>query len=226
MLRHVDTELKELKDSILAMGGMVEKALGAATQALTQRDPKLFDEVFVLEQKINQQHLKIDEDCLALLATQSPLAADLRLVLAVVKINTDLERMGDQAVNIAKNGQRYIASPAIKPLIDLPKMAALVQAMVRNALDAFVRVDVPLAQHVLSSDDEVDQFKNQIFRELIGLMEQNPKIIEQALTLILIARNLERLGDHATNIAEDVIFAVTGKDVRHQGPWQTKTAES
>lgn len=220
MVRQFELELKHLKDSILGMGGLVEKALEEAIGALIQRDAKRFENVFELEKKINQQHLNVDEECLTLLARQSPLAADLRLVLAVVKINTDLERMGDQAVNIAKNGQRYVADGPIKPLIDLPKMAQAVQRMVRKALDAFVQTDVAMAEQVLSSDDEVDQFKHLIFRELIGMMEQNTKIIEQALTLILIARNLERLGDHATNIAEDVIFAVTGKDVRHQGPWQ------
>jgi phosphate transport system protein len=229
MVRHFDAELKHLKDSILTMGGMVEKALESATQALIHRDAKLFEEVFELERKINRQHVAVDEECLTMLARQSPLAADLRLVLAVVKINTDLERMGDQAVNIAKNGQRYIAEAPIKPLIDLPKMAAAVQAMVRKALDAFVRTDTALAHQVLSSDDEVDNFKHLIFRELIKLMREQPKIIEQALTLILIARNLERLGDHATNIAEDVIFAVTGKDIRHQGggpAWTPQTPQS
>lgn len=225
MVRHFDAELKHLKDSILTMGGMVEKALESATQALIQRDAALFDEVFALERKINQQHVAVDEECLTMLARQSPLAADLRLVLAVVKINTDLERMGDQAVNIAKNGQRYIAEPPLKPLIDLPKMAAAVQAMVRKALDAFVRTDTALAHHVLSSDDEVDNFKHLIFKELTKLMRERPAVIEQALTLILIARNLERLGDHATNIAEDVIFAVTGKDIRHQGGGPTWTPQ-
>jgi phosphate transport system protein len=151
------------------------------------------------------------------LARQSPLAADLRLVVAVIKINTDLERMGDQAVNIAYNGQRYLEEPALKPLIDLPRMAQIVREMVRQALDAFVRQDLVLARQVLDRDDAVDNLKDQIFRELLTYMISDPKTIQRALNLILIARNLERLGDHATNIAEDVIYAISGRDVRHGG---------
>lgn len=215
MERHVDSELRELKQRILAMGGLVEKAIEESTQALLQRDPSRFERVYEMEKEINQHHIKVDEHCLQILARQSPLAADLRLVVAVIKINTDLERMGDQAVNISHNGARYIAEPPLKPLIDLPRMAEQVKVMVRDSLDAFVRGDLELARKVLELDDNVDALKNQIFRELITYMIGDPKAIERALNLILIARNLERLGDHATNIAEDVIFTITGKDIRH-----------
>lgn len=215
MLRHVDIELRSLKEKILAMGGCVESAIEEATQALIEREPKRFSRVHELEKQINQAHIAVDEACLDLLARQSPLAADLRLVVAIIKINTDLERMGDQAVNISHNGERYLAEPPLKPLIDLPRMAEKVRVMVREALDAFVRGDATLAQKVLDVDDDVDALKDQIFRELITYMISDPKAIQRALNLILIARNLERLGDHATNIAEDVIFATTGRDIRH-----------
>lgn len=217
MHRHFDIELKNLKEQILAMGGHVELAVEAATQALIQRKPELLKQVYELEDKINLEHKQVDEACVQLLARQSPLAADLRLVVAVLKISTDLERMGDQAVNISHNTREYLEGPAVKDLIDLPRMAADVRSMVRESLDAFVKQDRELAQKVLFKDDAVDEMKNKIFKDLIELMKKNSAVIEQSLDLILIARNLERLGDHATNIAEDVIFAVTGDDVRHGG---------
>jgi phosphate transport system protein len=215
MERHFDIELKNLKEQILAMGGCVERAIEEATQALIERKPERFDRVYELEKTINQSHIQVDEAALKLLARQSPLAADLRLVVAVIKINTDLERMGDQAVNISQTATRYLKEPPLKPLIDIPRMAQEVRTMVREALDAFVRHDVKLAREVLNRDDSVDALKNQIFRELITYMVSDPRAIERAIQLILIARNLERIGDHATNIGEDVIFAITGEDVRH-----------
>jgi len=217
MDRQVDSELQKIENLILKMGNYVEQAVHEATRALIQREPERFNKVQELENQINQAHIEIDETCLHVLATQSPLASDLRLVVAAIKINTDLERMGDQAVNISHNGKRYLDEPPLKPLIDIPRMAEEVRFMVREALDAFVRRDASLAQDVLSRDDSVDALKNQIFRELVTYMASDPATIERALNLILIARNLERLGDHATNIAEDVIFAVTGQDVRHGG---------
>jgi phosphate transport system protein len=217
MHRHFETELKDLKEQILAMGGHVERAVEAATQALMQRKPELFKQVHELEAKINREHMEVDESCLELLARQSPLAADLRLVIAILKISTDLERMGDQAVNISYNAKDYLEGEPVKDLVDIPKMAKEVQAMVRDALDAFVRQDRQLAEGVLIKDDTVDALKDKVFHELIGYMGTHPTNVERALDLILIARNLERLGDHATNIAEDVIFAVSGDDIRHGG---------
>ncbi len=215
MQRHFEQELKNLKEQILEMGSHVEEAVEVATQALIQRQPQMFKRVHDLESKINREHIEVDESCLQLLARQSPLAADLRLVIAVLKISTDLERMGDQAVNIAYNAKDYMESDPIKELVDIPKMAAEVRAMVRDALDAFVRQDGALAKEVLKKDDVVDALKDKVFQDLIQFMTLNPTRVEQALDLILIARNLERLGDHATNIAEDVIFAATGQDIRH-----------
>lgn len=219
MERHFDTELQELKKLILAMGAGVEKAIEEATQALIAREPERFDRVEEIERTINESHVRVDEQCFKLLATQAPLARDLRLILAIVKINTDLERMGDQAINIAHNGRRYLSEPSLKPLIDIPRMAEEVRFMTREALDALFKQDAAMARDVLKRDDSVDALKNQVFRELITHMIGSPKSIEQGLNLILIARNLERIGDHATNIAEDVIFVATGEDIRHGGKY-------
>lgn len=221
MQRHFEHELKNLKDQILAMGGHVELAVEAATQALIQRQTESLKRVHELEAKINREHMEVDEACLQLLARQSPLAADLRLVIAILKISTDLERMGDQAVNIAYNTKDYLECEPVKDLIDIPVMATEVRAMVRDALDAFVNRDHDLAQKVLMMDDKVDALKDKVFHDLIQRIQAKPEIANQALDLILIARNLERLGDHATNIAEDVIFAVTGDDIRHGGKSKT-----
>lgn len=215
MERKFESELKDLKNKILAMGGYVEQALDKATQALLERNPKKLEEVHQIERKINQAHIQIDSLCLEILARLSPVAADLRLILAIIKINTDLERMGDQAVNISYNAEHYLADRSIAVALNLPEMATLVKTMVRESLDAFMRADTQLAQKVLESDDEVDQFKNRVFSQLVPYMKDNSSNIEAALDMILIARNLERMGDHATNIAEDVIFACTGEDVRH-----------
>jgi phosphate transport system protein len=207
--------MRQLKERILAMGGKVERAIECATQGLIERRPERFDEVFAVETEINRDHMAIDEACVQLLARQSPLASSLRLVVAVIKINTDLERMGDQAVNISHNSRRYIAEPPLKPLVDIPKMATEVRTMVRESLDSFVKGDVPLARQVLSRDDEVDRLKAEVLTELTGLMEKDSRAVQRAINLILIAQNLERLGDHATNIAENVIFVMTGEDIRH-----------
>lgn len=217
MDRSIDSGMSKLKNKLLLMGGYVEKAIEEATVGLVEGKADRFSKVHDHEKIVNQLHKEVDEDCLHLLATESPMARDLRTIIAVIKINTDLERMGDQAVNIALNAAEYLRDPPIKPLIDIPRMAEISRWMVREALDAFVRVDLKLADEVLKRDDEVDELKNQIFRELLTYMVSDPKKIEQALNLILIARNLERVGDHATNIAEDVIFIGTGKDIRHGG---------
>jgi phosphate transport system protein len=164
----------------------------------------------------NDLHIEIDDRCFKLLALHQPMAADLRIVVAAVKINTDLERVGDLAVNIAEAGVRYLQHPPVKPLVDIPRMGDIAQAMLRDALDAFVRRDVGLAEAVLAADDTLDALKTQIFRELLTCMLQDAATIEAGLDLILISRHLERIGDHATNIAEDVIFVVSARDVRHQ----------
>lgn len=215
MERRFEGELKDLKSKILAMGGYVEQAIDKATQALQERNAKKLEEVHALEKKINEAHISVDNACLEILARLSPVATDLRLILSIIKINTDLERMGDQAVNISYNAEHYIADHSVEVALNLPEMARLVKAMVRDSLDAFMREDTILARQVLESDDAVDEYKNRVFQKLIPYMKDHADKIEAALDMILIARNLERMGDHATNIAEDVIFACTGEDVRH-----------
>jgi phosphate transport system protein len=187
----------------LAVGGLVD------------RDPDIIDRVLAGDEPLNRLHIEIDSRCFTLLALYQPMAADLRAIVAAVKINTDLERVGDLAVNIAEAARRYTTHPPVKKLIDIPRMASIAQTMLRDALDAFVRRDIGLAQQVLNEDDRLDALKTQIFRELLTYMLQDPATIEPALDLILISRHLERIGDHATNIAEDVIFIVSAKDVRH-----------
>ncbi len=215
MERHFDQEFSKLKDKILEMGNHVQAAVDLAIRGLTERNTDHFAQVHEIEKNINLAHLDVDKFCIRLFARQSPLGADLRLVFSVVKINADLERMGDQAVNIAYNGKDYLTRPPIKELVDLPKMGEEVKTMVRDALAAFFTLDVEQAKKVLMNDDVVDELKNKIFNELSSMMKANPAVVDGALDLILIARNLERLGDHATNIAEAAIFDANGEDVRH-----------
>jgi phosphate transport system protein len=214
--RHFQDELEQLKTRLLEMGGLAEEQVRLAVKGLVDRDHDLIDQVLAGgDEPVNKLHIEIDGRCFKLLALYQPMAADLRTIVAAVKINTDLERVGDLAVNIAEAARRYVSHPPVKRLIDIPRMAALAQTMLRDALDAFVRHDVDLAQRVLSEDDRLDALKTQIFRELLTYMLQDPSTIEPALDLILVSRHLERIGDHATNIAEDVIFIVSARDVRH-----------
>ncbi|HEX7484561.1 MAG TPA: phosphate signaling complex protein PhoU [Vicinamibacterales bacterium] len=214
-VRHFQEELEHLKERILAMGGLAEDRVQVAVDALVSRDRERLDGVLGGDEPINQLHLEIDGLAFRLLALHQPVASDLRVIVAAIKINSDLERVGDMAVNIAEAAHRYLARPPVKPLLDLPRMADIAQTMLRDALDAFVKRDVALAQSVLDRDDTLDNLKMQIFRELLTYMLQDPTTIEGALELILISRHLERIGDHATNIAEDIIFVVSAKDVRH-----------
>jgi phosphate transport system protein len=221
MERHFDVSLLKLKENLVSMAGLVEKAIETAKYAIETGKVSSLQNVFELEKKVNQSHIEIDGTCLKLLALQQPLAADLRLIVAIIKINTDLERMGDQAVNIALNAQRYLKQAPLGSLTDLSLMFSESQIMVREAIDSFVKTDEALARNVLSRDDQVDALKHKIFKDTLGLLKSpntttpGEPPIEQGLTLILIARNLERIGDHATNISEDVIFAITGEDIRH-----------
>jgi phosphate transport system protein len=212
---HFQDELDTVKARLLEMGGLAEDRVQTAVRTLVDRDPAAAERVLTGDGVINRLHLEIDDRCCKLLALHQPMAVDLRVIISAVKINTDLERVGDLAVNIAEAAARYLLHPPVKQLIDIPRMAAIAQRMLRDALDAFVRRDVALAQRVLDSDDELDQRKTQVFRELIGHMTHDPQTVEPALDLILISRHLERIGDHATNIAEDVIFIVSARDVRH-----------
>jgi len=212
---HFQEELGQLKARLLEMGGLAEERVRTAIQALVERDPALVARVLDGDAPINQLHIEIDGRCVKLLALHQPMAVDLRAILSAVKINTDLERVGDLAINIAEAALRYLAHAAVKELIDIPRMADIAQRMLRDALDAFVRRDTALAQRVLDADDELDGLKTQVFRELLTSMLQAPQTIEPAIDLILVSRHLERIGDHATNIAEDVIFMVSARDVRH-----------
>ena len=212
---HFEEELQVLKNRLLSMGALVEDRVHRAVQALMERDLSAAEVVSNGDQEVNDLQIEIDDRCVKVLALQQPMAADLRFITSAIKINADLERIGDQAVNIAENAARILSHPPLKPLIDLPRMAEIAQRMTRDSLDAFVRRDPELARNILARDDEVDQLKDQVFRVLLTYMMADPATIERALGLILISRNLERIADHATNIAEDVIFVVEAKDVRH-----------
>ena len=213
--RHFQDELELLKTRLLEMGGLAEEQVRLALRALVNRDRDLIARVLTGDDRLNALHIELDNRCFTLLALYQPMAVDLRAIVAAVKINTDLERVGDLAVNIAEAAQRYVAHAPVKKLIDIPRMANIAQTMLRDALDAFVRRDTALAEHVLNEDDALDALKTQIFRELLTYMLSDPTTIEPALDLILVSRHLERIGDHATNVAEDVIFMVSAKDVRH-----------
>ena len=212
---HFEGELQGLRSQLLRMGGLVEERVHRAVQALIHRREEDASRVIAQDGEINDLQMDIDDRCLKLLATQSPLAVDLRLITSAMKINADLERIGDQAVNIAESVLVLIPQPPLKPLIDIPRMASIAEKMIRDALDAFVKRDAELARDVLRRDDEVDELKDQVFRELLTYMMADPGTIQRALSLILVSRNLERIADHATNIAEDVIFIMEARDVRH-----------
>jgi len=214
--RHFEEELGQLKTRLLEMGGTAEERLQIAVRGLVERDLALLDRVLTGDADVNQLHIEIDDRCFKLLALQQPMATDLRAIVGAVKINTDLERVGDLAVNIAEAATRYLQHPPVKELIDIPRMGLIAQEMLRDALDAYVRRDLALAQRVLTRDDELDLLKSLVFRELLGYMLKDQTTIKASLDLILVSRHLERVGDHATNIAEDVIFMVSAQDVRHQ----------
>ncbi|HEY7288066.1 MAG TPA: phosphate signaling complex protein PhoU [Vicinamibacterales bacterium] len=218
--RHFVEELQALKDRLLTMGGLAEERLRRAVRGLVERDPAALADVIAGDTRIDSLQIEIDDRCFKLIALYQPVAVDLRTIVSSLKINSDLERVGDLAVNVGEAAQRYLLHPPVKPLIDLPRMGELAMKMLRESLDAFVDRDVGLAQGVLSQDDWLDAFKGQVFRELLTYMLSNPTTIEPSVDLILISRHLERVGDHATNIAEDVIFLVEARDVRHRsGPY-------
>ena len=212
---HFEEDLQALKQRLLHMGALVEEHVRQAVDALMERRLDLAERVAGSDKEVNDLQIEIDDRALKLLALQNPLATDLRLITAAMKINADLERIGDQAVNIAENVSKFLRHPPLQPLINLSQMAQIAEGMTRDALDSFVRKDIALARAVLKRDDEVDQLKDHVFRVLLTYMMADPGTIERALALILISRNLERIADHSTNIAEDVIFLVEAKDVRH-----------
>jgi phosphate transport system protein len=215
MTKFFEEELDVLKQTLLRMAGKAEAMIHKSVQALVQRDFTLSDEIPVLEDEVNRLQLEIDDRAFKLLALRQPMAHDLRLIIAAMKISVDLERIADQAVNIQENTKVLLQFPLLKPLIDIPKMADIAGEMLRDSLDAFVEGDAAKARDVVTRDDEVDGLKNQIFRELLTYMISDPRTIQVALQLILVARHLERIADHATNIAEDVVYLVEAKDIRH-----------
>jgi phosphate transport system protein len=215
MQRHFHEELEALKQTLLAMGGLVEDQIRRVTTALLERDSTAAQEVIARDGQVNTYDVEVDEKCVELLALHQPAAGDLRFITTALKIVTDLERIGDQAVNIAQRVVELNREPQLKPYIDLPRMAERAQRTVKESLDAFVARDTELARQVCAEDGAVDDLNHQIFRELLTFMMEDPKTIPRAIRLILVARFLERVADHATNIAEMVIYMVESKMVRH-----------
>ncbi len=215
MQRHFDEELNEIRKKLVQMAGLAEMLVSRSIQILVDRNKDLAEEVWPAEGEVNKKQLDIDEDCLRLLALHQPMATDLRFLVSTLRITGELERIADQAVNITEAALVLIEKPEVKPLIDIPKMAVIASEMVKDGLNSFVEKNIRLAQMVLERDNQVDAYKDQIFRELLTYMLSDPKSIERAIELILISRHLERIADHATNIAEDAIYYVEGRDVRH-----------
>jgi phosphate transport system protein len=215
MERPFDEELKGLKAKILEMAAYAEESITFAIRCLKERDESLVAEVMRREESINHLEIEIDELCMRLLALRQPMAADLRFITSAMKIAGDLERIGDQAVNIIERTIELLRHPQLKPLIDIPRMADLAQNMVRDSISAFINRDDRLALDVCERDDQVDQLNEQVFRELLTYMMQDAATITRAVDLILVGRHLERIADHATNIGEDVIYMVKGKTIKH-----------
>lgn len=223
--RQFDRQLDDLKSKLLRMATVAETMIDKIISELVNRDEQIAQHVPKDEDELNRLQLEIDELAMALLATQQPVAVDLRFIMASSKINSELERIGDLAINIMENVHTLVQQPPLKPLIDIPRMAELARKMVRDSIDALVKDDVLLAQAVIMTDDTVDALKEQVIRELLTYMMADPKAIERALALILITRHLERIADHATNIAEDVIYMIQGRDVRHPRTPKERTEE-
>ena len=216
MHRHFEEAEGELKNRLLLMGGLAEEMIHLAVSGLMERRPELLKEVPGREDRVNALHMEVDDRCLKLIALHQPAAADLRFIMAAAKINSDLERIADQAVNVSETAQVLLSQPPLtRRGFDLARMAELAKSMLKDSIDAFIRKVVALARSVVARDEEEDQLKSQAFQELMQLMQSDASTIQRALGLILVSRNLERVADHATNVAEDVIFMVLGKDIRH-----------
>ncbi len=215
MDRPFDEELKDLKEKLLEMAARAEEQIGRAVRSLKDRKQEMACEVLEKEEDINRLDIEIDEMAMRLLALRQPMAVDLRFITSAMKIGSDLERIGDLAVNIAERTLELLKYPQLKPLIDIPRMAELAQAMVRDSINAFINGDSVLAKNVCERDDQVDNLNSQVFRELLTFMMEDPETIARAVDLILVGRHLERIADHATNIGEDVIYMVKGKTIKH-----------
>ncbi|HEY2956509.1 MAG TPA: phosphate signaling complex protein PhoU [Candidatus Eisenbacteria bacterium] len=215
MERHFEQEFKALKEEILLMGGRSETIVRKAIESLRRRDTRLAREVFDDDRTIDRHEIDVEEICLRLLALQQPLATDLRFITAALKISNDLERVGDHAVNIAGGTIRLAGQPPLKPLVDIPRLAELATGMLRESLDAFVRRDAESARRLVRRDDEVDDLNRQVFRELLSTMIEDPATITRGMELVLVARNLERIADLATNVAEEVVFIAEARIIKH-----------
>jgi phosphate transport system protein len=216
MERHFDEDLKVLKERLLRMGSLAEEMIQKAVKALFDRNPALSQEVFELEKQVNQLHVEVDDRCLKLFALHQPMAVDLRTITAVLRINNDLERIGDQAVNVGQTCYYHLFKETPVPQVSMiQRMAEISQKMLKDSLDAFSTKDVKLAKSVMAQDEEEDSLKREAITKLIDLIQKDPAHSTQFVDLILLAKNMERIADHATNVAEDVIFMVLGKDIRH-----------
>jgi phosphate transport system protein len=216
MQRHFDEQIQELLEKLVRMGRVAESMIQAALRSLIERNEALSEEVYRKEEEINELQLEIDDRAVKLTALQQPVGSDVRFLFMASRIATELERIGDQAVNICQNTHHVLQAPPLKPLVDLPRMGEISEFMVRNSVQALVERDCDLAEQVLNDEKQVDAFRDHIFRVLLTYMMADPGTIQRALALILISRNLERVGDHATNIAEEVIYLVAGREVRHR----------
>jgi phosphate transport system protein len=215
MHRHFDEEIADLRQKLVRMGSLAESMIAHALKTLIERDDRWCAEVARREEQVNELQIEIDNTAIRLTALQQPVGTDVRFLFMATRITCELERIADQAVNICQSSRHLLQAPPLKPFIDLPQMAEIAQRMVRNGLDSLVKRDVELANEVLREEEKVDAYRDQIFRELLTYMMADPATIPRALSLILISRNLERVGDHATNIAEEVIFWILGRDIRH-----------
>ena len=225
MQRHFDEQIQELLERLVLMGRLAESMIQIALRSLIERDEALFEEVSRKEAEVNELQMEIDDRAVKLTALQQPVGSDVRLLFMASRIASELERIGDQAVNICQNTHHVLQAPPLKPLVDLPRMGEVAELMVRNGIKALVARDCDLADLVLSDEQEVDAFRDHIFRVLLTYMMADPGTIERALALILISRNLERVGDHATNIAEEVIYLVAGREVRHRRESKARRSE-
>jgi phosphate transport system protein len=215
MERHFDQELSELRDQLLLMASLVQENLRRAMRMLVERDSSMMDLVEREDDQIDELEMQIDEICIKMLAIRSPVASDLRLITMAMKISVDLERIGDQAVNIGRRAKELNAEPPLKPLVDIPRMANIAQDMIKDALDAFVFNKPDLARKIPPRDQEVDDLNRQLCRELTSFMLEDPATITRALNLMFVAKFLERIADHASNIGEEVVYLSEGKDIRH-----------
>ena len=213
--RHYEEELRDLRASLLQMGGLVERQIAEAVESLVKRNSEQARETIARDVEVNRMDIECDERCIRLLALHQPAASDLRFLTTGLKITTDLERIGDNAVNICERALELNDEPQLKPYIDIPRMAAVAQSMVKDSLDAFMRGDTELARAVIARDDEVDDLHHQIYRELLSYMAEDPKLIGQSTKILFVSKYLERIADHSTNIAEMVVFMVMGKTIKH-----------